>query len=51
MSNVVPDLIRHPSQFWIYGFAGMTALTYIVTGVIIVNKSVDVLTHFWMDTI
>jgi len=38
---VMPDLIRHPVQFWIPAFAGMTkkkqgmaALTYIVAGVI-----------------
>jgi hypothetical protein len=30
----MPDLIRHPVQFWIPAFAGMTALTYIVAGVI-----------------
>jgi len=24
MSNVMPDLIRHPGQFWIPAFAGMT---------------------------
>jgi len=29
----MPDLIRHPVQFWIPAFAGMTALTYIVAGV------------------
>jgi len=34
ISNVMPDLIRHPGQFWIPAFAGMTALTYIVAGVI-----------------
>jgi len=28
--NVMPDLIRYPSQFWIPAFAGMTAFTYIV---------------------
>jgi hypothetical protein len=31
----MPDLIRHPSQFWIPAFAGMIALIYIVAGVII----------------
>ena len=30
----MPDLIRHPGQLWIPAFAGMTALTYIVAGVI-----------------
>ena len=34
ISNVMPDLIRHPGQFLIPAFAGMTALTYIVAGVI-----------------
>jgi len=34
MSDVMPDLIRHPDQLWIPAFAGMTALTYIVAGVI-----------------
>jgi hypothetical protein len=32
-SDVMPDLIRHPSHFWIPAFAGMTALTDIVAGV------------------
>jgi len=30
----MPDLIRHPGQLWIPAFAGMTALTYIVAGVL-----------------
>jgi len=34
ISTVMPDLIRHPGPFWIPAFAGMTALTYIVAGVI-----------------
>ena len=33
--NVMPGLIRHPAQFRIPAFAGMTVLTYIVAGVII----------------
>ena len=32
----MPDLIRHPVQFWIPAFAGMTSLTYIIAGVITV---------------
>jgi len=34
----MPDLIRHPGQFWIPAFAGMTALTYIVAGVIMIRQ-------------
>ncbi len=30
----MPDLIRHPVSFWIPAFAGMTALGYLVAGVI-----------------
>ena len=30
----MPDLIRHPVQFWIPASAGMTVLIYIVAGVI-----------------
>jgi hypothetical protein len=30
ISNVIPDLIRHPVRFWIPTFAGMTALTYLM---------------------
>jgi len=28
ISNVMPDLIRHPDQSWIPAFVGMTALIY-----------------------
>jgi len=41
ISNVMPDLIRHPVQFWIPAFAGMTALTYNVAGVICVLCGID----------
>ena len=49
ISNVMPDpgsspeqaLIRHPVQFWIPAFAGMTALTYIVAGVICALCGID----------
>jgi len=45
MSNVMPDLIRHPGQLWIPAFAGMTVLTYIVAGVItylfLIPKKID----------
>ena len=37
----MPDLIRHPVQFWIPAFAGMTALTYIVAGVIKIQVSAN----------
>ncbi len=30
----MPDLIRHPVFFWIPAFAGMTALSYLIAGVI-----------------
>jgi hypothetical protein len=30
----MPDLIRHPGPFWIPAFTGMTALIYIIAGVI-----------------
>jgi hypothetical protein len=35
ISIVMPELIRHPVPFLIPASAGMTALTYIVAGVII----------------
>jgi hypothetical protein len=31
----MPDLIRHPVPFWIRACAGMTALPYLIAGVII----------------
>jgi len=30
----MPDLIRHPVPSWIPAFAGMTALGYLIAGVI-----------------
>jgi len=36
---VMPDLIRHPGQFWIPASAGMTVLPYIVAGVIMRDKA------------
>ncbi len=35
----MPDLIRHPVPFWIPACAGMTALTYLIAGVIVKNPS------------
>ncbi len=40
----MPDLIRHPVSFWIPAFAGMTALGYLVAGVIPVF---NFLHHHW----
>ncbi len=34
MSNVMPDLIRHPGKLWVPTFAGMTVLIYVIAGVI-----------------
>ena len=49
ISIVMPDLIRHPGPFWIPAFAGMTALTYIVAGVIKTFKDSNNLNSFVND--
>ena len=36
----MPDLIRHPVFFWIPAFAGMTALSYLIGGVITEAKKI-----------